>query len=652
MVNKSGWPARMGDKLSFRYYFTLEPGVTPSMITLQANYNQCTSPKAPVQVSGNVYYITVDCTGTLIYPGGQSAWRKEVQFRIDSSGAWDPTNDWSYTGVSTVPGSTPVKVDQHPALRRRHEGLGQRGPIGPTCTVVPPAVSTLSAQIVSSSEIDLSWSAVTPPANCSVTYNVYRSTTNGFTPSASNRIASGLTTTSLKDLSLAASTTYYYAVESVDAAGTAASVARVSGTTLPAPTCSAAPAAPTSVTARAVSSTRIDLAWAAVTPPANCSVTYSVYRGTTSGFTPSASNQVATGLTSPAFSNTTGLVASTTYYYVVQAVDAAGATAAAQVSATTLPPSTCSAAPAAPTSLTATAVSSSRIDLAWAAVTPPANCSVTYSVFRSTTSGFTPSSTSQVATGLTSPAFSNTTGLTAGTTYYYVVQAVDAAGATGSAQVSAATPSNTCSAVPPAPAPVSATAVSSSEIDLSWGASAPPANCSVTYNVYRSTTSGFTPSASNQVASGLTSTSFANTTGLSASTAYYYVVQAVDAAGATSSVQVTATTSPTTGGGCHVGYTIVNSWPGGFQAALSIQNTSATAWTSWTVKWTFPGDQKINQLWNGSFTQTGSAVTVTSLGYNGSVPAGGSYTGVGFTGTFGSNNTAPASFTVNGVTCN
>ncbi len=35
--NQSGWPARMGDRLSFRYYFTLEPGVTPSQITLTAN---------------------------------------------------------------------------------------------------------------------------------------------------------------------------------------------------------------------------------------------------------------------------------------------------------------------------------------------------------------------------------------------------------------------------------------------------------------------------------------------------------------------------------------------------------------------------------------------------------------------------------------
>ena len=45
--NQSGWPARMGDRLSFRYYFTLESGVTPSQITLNANYNQCLAPTGP-----------------------------------------------------------------------------------------------------------------------------------------------------------------------------------------------------------------------------------------------------------------------------------------------------------------------------------------------------------------------------------------------------------------------------------------------------------------------------------------------------------------------------------------------------------------------------------------------------------------------------
>ena len=62
--NQSGWPARMGDRLSFRYYFTLESGVTPSQIAVTANFNQCTAPTGPTQHAGSVYYVTVNCTGT------------------------------------------------------------------------------------------------------------------------------------------------------------------------------------------------------------------------------------------------------------------------------------------------------------------------------------------------------------------------------------------------------------------------------------------------------------------------------------------------------------------------------------------------------------------------------------------------------------
>src|SRR5438552_3138615 len=78
----------------------------------------------------------------------------------------------------------------------------------------------------------------------------------------------------------------------------------------------------------------------------------------------------------------------------------------------------CSAAPLAPTSLAASAVSSSQINLNWNAVTPPSNCNITYSVFRSTTSGFTPSSGNQIASVLTATSFSNT-GLAPHPTYYY-----------------------------------------------------------------------------------------------------------------------------------------------------------------------------------------------------------------------------------------
>lgn len=205
----------------------------------------------------------------------------------------------------------------------------------PVCATAP-AAPVLTATATSSSQINLSWSAVTPPANCSVTYTLHRSTTNGFTPSASTQIASGLTTTSFSDPGRAASTTYFYAVQAVDAAGGSA-FARASATTPPGgAVCATAPAAPASFTATASSSSQINLAWGAVTPPANCSVSYTLHRSTTSGFTPSTATQIATALTTTSFSDT-GRTAATTYFYAVLAVDAAGSSAVVRASATTPP---------------------------------------------------------------------------------------------------------------------------------------------------------------------------------------------------------------------------------------------------------------------------------------------------------------------------
>ncbi|HZO75425.1 MAG TPA: glycoside hydrolase family 9 protein [Ktedonobacteraceae bacterium] len=145
-VNKTGWPARVTSDLSLNYYFTLEPGVTPSMLTLNTNYTECGSHlSGPTQFAGNIYYITVSCAGTLIYPGGQSNFQKQVQFRITSSGAWDPTNDWSYQGVATPAGAQPVKVTNMPVFDGSTQVWGATpGSTGPTPTPTPGVTPTVT----------------------------------------------------------------------------------------------------------------------------------------------------------------------------------------------------------------------------------------------------------------------------------------------------------------------------------------------------------------------------------------------------------------------------------------------------------------------------------------------------------------------------
>ena len=99
-------------------------------------------------------------------------------------------------------------------------------------------------------------------------------------------------------------------------------------------------------------------------------------------------------------------------------------------------------------------------------------------------------------------------------------------------------------------------------------------------------------------------------------------------------------------------YTISPQNSTAFGAAITIDNTGATALTSWTLTWSFANGQTVSSLWNGIETQSGANVTVKNETYNGSIAAGGSLTGIGFNGTWnGVTNAVPTSFAINGTAC-
>ncbi len=151
------------------------------------------------------------------------------------------------------------------------------------------------------------------------------------------------------------------------------------------------------------------------------------------------------------------------------------------------PISTDTTPPTAPSSLIATG-SVATASLSWTASSD--NVGVAgYNVYRSTTSGFTPSGSNLI--GTTTAITYIDSGLSAGT-YYYLVTAHDAAGnnSNPSNQASAAVTADT--AAPTAPSNLAASGGAGSA-SLSWQASSD--NVGVAgYHVYRSTTSGFTPS--------------------------------------------------------------------------------------------------------------------------------------------------------------
>jgi len=113
--------------------------------------------------------------------------------------------------------------------------------------------------------------------------------------------------------------------------------------------------------------------------------------------------------------------------------------------------------------------------------------------------------------------------------------------------------------------------------------------------------------------------------------------------------------NPSGGGGgakCMIDYTISPQNSSAFGAAITINNTGSTALTSWTLTWPFANGQTVADLWNGVETQSGANVTVTNESYNGSIPAGGTYSGMGFNGTWnGTTNAIPTAFSLNGTAC-
>jgi len=156
--------------------------------------------------------------------------------------------------------------------------------------------------------------------------------------------------------------------------------------------------------------------------------TYQWYRSTSSGFTPGGGN-ILSGKTSRTLTDT-GLTSGVTYYYVISYTDQVPNTVYATQFAAT--PAVLAPGSISETGYTATTANLAATD-ASGGTTP-----YTYQWYRSTASGFTPGG-GNIRSGATSLTI-NDTGLTTGTTYYYVLGYTDAASALVYAAQFAVTP--------------------------------------------------------------------------------------------------------------------------------------------------------------------------------------------------------------------
>jgi fibronectin type 3 domain-containing protein len=275
-----------------------------------------------------------------------------------------------------------------------------------TTPPLPAAPVNVGATASSSTQVTVTWSENIPPHGLPIqNYTIFRGTSPAGLTKLTTRTASPFI-----DTGAPPNTTYYYGIEAND---TGHGVSPMSAppaqvTTLP------LPAAPVNVVPTVNSSTEVTVTWSENIPPNGLPIKYYyIFRGTS----PTGLTKLATRTASPFVD--TGDSPNTTYYYAIEAIDTSydvsPMSATAQV---TTPPM-----PAASANVVATANSSTADTVTWSESIPTNGLPIKYYyIFR----GTSPTGLANLATRTASPFID--TGVSANTTYYYAIEAVDTGG--------------------------------------------------------------------------------------------------------------------------------------------------------------------------------------------------------------------------------
>ncbi len=250
--------------------------------------------------------------------------------------------------------------------------------------------------------------------------------------------------TTFADSTLLAATQYFYRVRAFNIGGNSGYSLEANGTTLPNP-----PKKPANLTATAASNKRINLAWADSSTNENG---FRIERKKGAAGTYAQVAQVNANVKS--YADTT-LTANSAYSYRVRAFNTGGNSLYSnEVTATTLPNP-----PKAPAKLTATAVSKTRINLAWA---DSSNDETGFRIERKTGAAGTYAQVASLVANIKSYA---DTSLIGGTQYFYRVRAFNTGGNSGySNEANAKTFPN----APAAPTALAATVAGGDQVTIAW----------------------------------------------------------------------------------------------------------------------------------------------------------------------------------------
>lgn len=207
-------------------------------------------------------------------------------------------------------------------------------------------------------------------------------------------------------------------------------------------------------------------------------------------------------------------------------------------------------------------------------------------------------------------------------------------------------PARATTGAPGAPGQPSVSGVTDTTATLTWPAAKAGAKPIAKYEIHlhNTTTSeqwGETPGTSFTVHN------------LNPGSRYTVNVIARDTGGAVSwaSPPLTITTGTPAESACAVRLTDTTNWGSGFVANVDITNHDTRAVNGWTLTFRWPtGLQRVDSGWNGTWTQTGTTVTVTNADFN-TVIEPGATASIGFVGAYSGPNILPLSYTLNGNVC-
>ena len=346
-----------------------------------------------------------------------------------------------------------------------------------SATTAPETPETPTVTAQSEGAVSIGWSAVAGATH----YKLYRSETSG---GSFAQIGGDITGTDYVDASgLAASTSYYYQLESCNGNGCSSRSSAVSATT--------APERPETPTTATQSEGAISISWSAVAGATH----YKLYRSATSE---GSFAQIGREITATDYVDNSGLAANTSYYYQLESCNGNGCSSrSSAVSATTTPER--------PSALTVAAQSEGAVSISWSAVAGATH----YKLYRSATSE---GSFTQIGGEIAGTDYVDDNDLAANTSYYYQLAACSGNGCSSrSSAVSATT-------APETPETLTAAAQSKSAISISWSAVAGATH----YKLYRSETRD---GSFMQIGGEITATDYVDSD-ISAGASYYYQLEA------------------------------------------------------------------------------------------------------------------------------